>query len=73
MNTLDLWSMQNFQKPLFNGRDELWESGFKILGEHILFGSGTLEGNWHNCVVTLLVVWQCWLYFLASFIAKDIS
>ena len=75
MNTLDLWSMRNFQKPLFNGRDELWESGLKILGEHILFGSGTLEGNWHNCVVTMLIAYGgvgCvfWLLSLQRILAK---
>lgn len=75
MNTLDLWSMRNFQKPLFNGRDGLWESGLKILGEHILFGSGTLEGNWHNCVVTMLIAYGSvgcvfWILSLQRILAK---
>lgn len=75
MDTLDLWSMRNFQKPLFNGRDGLWESGLKILGEHTLFGSGTLEGNWHNCVVTMLIAYggvgcTFWLLSLQRILAK---
>lgn len=75
MNTLNLWSMRNFQKPLFNGRDELWESGFKILGEHILLGSGTLGGNWHNCAVTMLVAYggvgcTFWILSLQRILAK---
>lgn len=75
MNKLDLWSIQNFQKPLFNGRDKLWESGFKILREHILFGSGTLEGNWHNSVVTILTAYGCvgfvfWTLSLQRILAK---
>lgn len=75
MNELDLWSMEKFQKPLFNGRDKLWESGFKVLGTHVLFGTGTLEGNWHNCIVTILVAYGCvgcffWIMSLQKILAK---
>lgn len=75
MNELDLWSLQNFQKPLFNGRNKLWEAGFDVLKKHILFGSGTLSGNWHNCIVTVLAAYGCvgcvfWILSLKRILSK---
>ena len=57
MQTLDLWSMEKFQKPLFNGRDVLWEKGFQVLFQNSIFGIGSLEGNWHNCMIGILVAY----------------
>lgn len=75
MQALDFWSLENFQKPLFNGRDELWESGFKILRDNILFGRGTLEGNWHNCIITVLTAYGCigcifWIFSIQRILVK---
>lgn len=75
MGKLNLWSIRNFQKPIFNGRDVLWKDGFKSLGEHVLFGTGTLAGNWHNCVVTMLVAYGCigysfWMLALQKILSK---
>lgn len=53
---LEVWSRATFQKPIFNGRDELWYSGFMQLMKHPLFGNGNLSAaNWHNSAVTMLV------------------
>lgn len=53
--TLDTWSLDKFDKPIFNGRDILWEKGFEVLGLNILFGCGDiLKANWHNSAITLL-------------------
>lgn len=57
MQTLDLWSMEKFQKPLFNGRDMLWENGFQVLFQNFIFGRGSLEGNWHNCMIGILTAY----------------
>ena len=57
INQLNIWSYKTFSKPIFNGRDEIWYSGFIRLGKNILFGTGTLAGNWHNSAVTALVGW----------------
>lgn len=54
MSVLNTWSIKEFGKPIFNGRDELWEKGLEILSENLLFGRGDLRGNWHNCIITLL-------------------
>lgn len=57
MQTLNLWSIKKFKKPLFNGRDGLWEVGFQLLFQNFLFGRGTLEGNWHNCMISILTAY----------------
>lgn len=57
MQTLNLWSMEKFQKPLFNGRDILWENGFQVLFQNFIFGRGSLEGNWHNCMIGILAAY----------------
>ena len=72
---LNLWSLENFQKPLFNGRDRLWENGFKILKENLFWGRGTFEGNWHNCIITILTAYGCiggmfWVSSMQRILAK---
>lgn len=72
---LNLWSLENFQKPLFNGRDRLWENGFKILKENLFWGRGTFEGNWHNCIITILTSYGCiggmfWVSSMQRILAK---
>lgn len=56
MDGLNIWSYQQFHKPIFNGRDDLWKYGFELLREHPLTGSGNLNAaNWHNSAITCLV------------------
>ena len=56
LSGLKEWSYEKFEKPLFNGRDELWLEGFRALKERPLFGNGNLRyGQWHNCAITSLV------------------
>lgn len=57
MTNLDLWSLQKFNKPIFNGRDVIWENGLNILSDNLLFGRGNLDGNWHNCIITVLTAY----------------
>lgn len=57
MQRLDAWSLQEFNKPIFNGRDKLWESGLTVLKNNVLLGRGELGGNWHNCVLTALIAY----------------
>ena len=52
---LNTWSMDQFDKPIFNGRDELWLEGFRILKENFLLGTGNLSmENWHNSAIACL-------------------
>ena len=53
---LNSWSIQQFNKPIFNGRDSLVHKGFDMWGKHLFFGNGDLgTSRWHNSAITLLV------------------
>lgn len=53
-NTLNTWSMEYFNKPIFNGRNTIWEYGMEIILKDPLLGTGQLSsGYWHNCAITI--------------------
>lgn len=53
--TLNGYSMEYFGKPIFNGRNDIWEHGFTQLMKMPLLGSGYINsGYWHNCAITVL-------------------
>lgn len=52
---LNIWSLNNTQKPFFNGRDMIWLLGFREWLRNPLLGNGNFAGNFHNSAVTLLV------------------
>ena len=51
---LNLWSWEHFNKPIFNGRENIWAWGFRDWWKAPIFGSGTLNGSFHNSAVTML-------------------
>lgn len=54
-SNLDAWSRETFGKPIFNGRDQLWRSGFRELFRQPFFGSGNISADsWHNTAVACL-------------------
>lgn len=56
MPQINHWSMQEFQKPAFNGRDEIWQNAFQSIGSNLLFGTGQYTvSTHHNSAVTCLV------------------
>lgn len=55
VDKLNIWSFNNTNKPIFNGRDELWENGLKQWLRHPLFGTGNINYTAHNSAVTCLV------------------
>lgn len=66
---LNLWSYKTFNKPFFNGRDELWYGALMSLLNNPLFGGGYMRGNWHNSAVaalvgTGLIGYGVWIYFI---------
>lgn len=70
MSALDQWSYRQFNKPIFNGRDELWEWGFNRLWTSPLLGKGNFNAaNWHNSAVTCLVATGIagFAFWIASF------
>ena len=45
---LNSWSIEQFKKPIFNGREALWQSGVDQLKQHLLFGTKKIGNGWHN-------------------------
>ncbi len=65
---LDAWSLEKFEKTIFNGRDYFARWGFAVFWERPFFGSGNLSmANWHNSSITMLtgggiVGYVIWIY-----------
>lgn len=66
---LNSWSMQYFNKPIFNGRNTIWETGLDMIRQTPWLGSGYINsGYWHNSAITLLtafglvgyILWICY-------------
>ena len=56
VDSINKWSLEVFSKPIFNGRDIIWEGGFKTWGEHFFIGNGNLSyGSYHNSAISMLV------------------
>lgn len=55
---LEIWSYKQFQKPIFNGRDYIWEYGIEVLLDNFFFGAGTItRDGWHNSAITCLATY----------------
>lgn len=73
---LNEWSIEEFDKPLFNGRDEIWIDGFDKISQNVLFGSGYINnGYWHNCAISCLssygvVGYMLWIIALKTILCK---
>lgn len=53
--SLNEWSMQYFSKPIFNGRNTIWEEGLQAVIKRPWLGTGFISnGYWHNCAITAL-------------------
>lgn len=75
MQLLNHWSIAHFKKPIFNGRDELWDTGFKLFKAHFFIGTGSLKGNWHNCIISILTTYGlmgtvCWILSFQNILKK---
>lgn len=56
MSGLTEWSYEKFNKPLFNGRDEIWLQGFEIWAKTPIFGPTKYNtGYWHNSAIACLM------------------
>ena len=79
MSQLNLWSMKEFQKPVFNGRDEIWLNSFESLKDNFLIGSGYYEySTQHNSAVTCLsnfgvIGYIFWIYAFYKILEKGIN
>lgn len=65
INGLNEWSYRQFKKPLFNGRDKIWENGLKWFFASPVYGKGNINyGNWHNSAVACLSAFGIAGYFI---------
>ena len=54
-SNIDLWSQETFDKPIFNGRDQLWLEGMHAFFQQPFLGSGDISANsWHNTAIACL-------------------
>lgn len=70
IDDLNRWSYNTFEKPIFNGRDEIWKYGFELIYENTFFGTGKLySGYWHNSAISCLVSFGVigYLFWINSF------
>lgn len=78
IDSLNAWSIQKFEKPIFNGRDTLWNEGFDIFFQNLLFGRGIIVGNWHNSLISILTAYGffgllLWILSLNNILSKGES
>ena len=67
---LEVWSYEQFQKPVFNGRNYIWEKGLEVLADNLFFGAGTIfTDGWHNSAITCLVTYGSigYVFWILSF------
>lgn len=58
MNALNAWSMGEFGKTLFSGREKDWLKALSEIADNWLFGSGYVDsGIYHNSAIACLVAY----------------
>ena len=72
---LNLWSIRHFKKPIFNGRDTLWEKALIVWRKHCILGDGNPYTAWHNSAVTCLAEtgtlgYVAWIYVIRKWCLK---
>lgn len=65
---LNSWSINEFDKSIFNGRDLLWEYSLNLLNKSYYIGTGKFLINYHNSGVATLSVfgilgYLCWINY----------
>lgn len=73
--TLNTWSMQYFGKPIFNGRNTIWDEGLQVIAKYPWLGTGVISnGYWHNCAITAItafgvVGYGIWVLYFENIMA----
>lgn len=58
MNALNEWSIGEFGKTLFSGRETTWKTALETVMDNLLFGTGYVDvGIYHNSAVANLVAY----------------
>lgn len=75
-DTLNELSIEYFGKPIFNGRNTVWEEGLRLWGQNFLLGTGSISnGHWHNVAITCLTAfgilgYGVWLWYFESILNR---
>lgn len=73
---LNSWSIKNYNKSIFNGRDEIWKQGLEVLKTNLFTGTGHIStGYWHNSAMACLtafgvVGYSLWIYSFYTVLFK---
>lgn len=71
-DSLNAWSMEYFSKPIFNGRNTIWQYGLEQVVKTPWLGTGYINnGYWHNCAITTmtafgLVGYGLWVWYFEN-------
>lgn len=58
MGALNAWSIDEFGKTLFSGRENTWKRALTTISNHLLFGTGYVDsGIYHNSAIACLVAY----------------
>jgi hypothetical protein len=58
MGILNAWSMEEFGKSMFSGREEVWKWSLTTISDNLLFGTGHVDsGYYHNSAIACLVAY----------------
>lgn len=58
MGILDAWSMEEFGKTLFSGREEIWKDSLTTITSNFFFGTGNVvNGIYHNSAIACVVAY----------------
>lgn len=64
-DSINAWSTQYFSKPVFNGRNLIWEEGLRLVKETPWLGKGYINnGYWHNCALSALTAFGIVGYYV---------
>lgn len=72
-DSLNAWSIQYFSKPIFNGRNSIWDEGLHQVMQRPWLGNGFINnGYWHNCAITCLTAFGILGYVLWTLYFENI-
>ena len=66
---LDNWSMEKFDKTIFNGRNFIWEEALEYFNQSYWMGTGEFLLNYHNSCIAVLSVFGIlgYIYWIRYF------
>lgn len=78
-NSLNSMSLQYFDKPIFNGRNDTWEEGISLVLKNFWLGTGYIDsGRWHNCAISCLTTFGVlgyiiWIGYFDNILSRAVA